>query len=608
MEQLNHNLTDDPTFDEFLDTRNGSSRGNFLYTHSNNSSSTTVHYPHPTSTALQISSVGFNNLKKMSTNNSQISTASSVVKINPLTKLFTRSQDINQGSDDSSSATYNEDDSSSDLITIELKKSSGPNKFKLSKGTKNKLKFSTKNGQTKPDLRIQTGSSLRAPRKIFSTSGQPSDSPETPTSTTRKSSISSPVSTFHSLFHRSRSLSQSSGDGNSPKRNQDEINLQKIANNNRNTLTLSSNSSNSYITDVKLAMIYNFTSPGYSVELSDSMGVDHNSLGDIHKKLMVPTDQYVLNKLHKNLSQVTGLGIVNGGSEHMLDFGKENAKFYNNLLHILRPMFYPKHNRKLPYGSQHPYLGMTIEEISNYIKRYQIDEKHIRQTLLQNALKKTRSRLSNALSKAPNSKSSSSLTLEDTVDNDLKFRETSQDLLSFFTRCMVWLLESFKMHDSSEIGPLSQITREWMKVASLWEYFNQKVRFNIICMFHPFQVYLRKLSIDTKQRTGIEIENIMLLAFRDTVLMPWLFERRKLFSKETLRDIKSTDLSDSIKDLKTEEEAILKSSQSQLLRTLISCFGTVYSYAQADSGNSDGEQHLRDRLFDETFTRLTNIY
>lgn len=74
---------------------------------------------------------------------------------------------------------------------------------------------------------------------------------------------------------------------------------QKIGNNStRTAMSLSSNNSNSYVTDINFARMYNFTDPDYSIDEVDTTG-EHLTFLDLHKKLMVPTDQYLQNRMQK---------------------------------------------------------------------------------------------------------------------------------------------------------------------------------------------------------------------------------------------------------------------------------------------------------------------
>ena len=64
-----------------------------FYSHGNNSTSSTLQFTPGTNTTSQISSVGFNNLKKVGTNSSQASTSSTITnRNNPITRLFTKNR------------------------------------------------------------------------------------------------------------------------------------------------------------------------------------------------------------------------------------------------------------------------------------------------------------------------------------------------------------------------------------------------------------------------------------------------------------------------------------------------------------------------------------
>ena len=96
----------------------------------------------------------------------------------------------------------------------------------------------------------------------------------------RKSSMSSPMSTtFHSLFHRSHhngsNLQQDTNQvatGTTPLSGK----FDDFSKASKTTLCLSSNSSNSIISNPELAQIYNFTNPNISIEDGET-NLDHSN-------------------------------------------------------------------------------------------------------------------------------------------------------------------------------------------------------------------------------------------------------------------------------------------------------------------------------------------
>ena len=153
--------------------------------------------------------------------------------------------------------------------------------------------------------------------------------------------MSSPMSTtFHSLFHRSHhngsNLPQDTNQvatGTTPLSGK----FDDFSKASKTTLCLSSNSSNSIISNPELAQIYNFTNPNISIEDGET-NLDHSnsSFLDIHKKMLVPADLFIQNKLNKYHQTEVGLGIY----ESELDHDKD-SKIYSNLYHYLKPLFTP---------------------------------------------------------------------------------------------------------------------------------------------------------------------------------------------------------------------------------------------------------------------------
>lgn len=187
----------------------------------------------------QISSVGFNTLKKLNTNSSA-STLNSVgvTKPNSLSRLFTRNR---------SNTTLIEPGSDGEVVKDEEKL---PDKgmFRLSKSMKRK---------PKKDLSVQTEPIKEIP------------------SYTRKNSVNSPVASFQSFFQRSSSGITGNISGNT-----------EFEDNPRSTITLSSGNSNSKITDPNIVKVFKFTDPINSLE------EDIDDL-ESYKKIFLPADQFL---------------------------------------------------------------------------------------------------------------------------------------------------------------------------------------------------------------------------------------------------------------------------------------------------------------------------
>lgn len=618
-----------------------------IFTQLNGSNSSNIHVPQFSNSTSQVSGVGFNNLKKTNTNNSQVSNISSAtVKTNALSRLFSKNKSVSnlfqqpvQASNNE--LTYNsDDDTASTVYSNETRKSIPANKFRLSKSRifPNKI-------ATKPDLTIQTNGhhGLKVSKKILSSSLIDENS----TTSARKNSVTSPVSTLHNLFHRTHSIPQPMVESQSSSTKDDVTGQQKIGNNSsRTAMSLSSNNSNSYVTDINLARMYNFTDPDYSIDDVDAAS-EHLSFLDIHKKLMVPTDQYLQNRMHRNHTSELGLGIVGDNdadseylNKYLVDFGKKNARFYGNILNITKPLFLPTQQKLLQNGSSHPYLGCALEDIANYVKENYVNEtSNITGFDVPNATanqKSTKTRIKQPrINRGPSFTSLSNNENSESFDN-FQMREISQDILTFFIRCMVIFQKDYINYENRSSEPARQKTPEnstrmtiehmksWSRISNSWLYFNRKIRYNLLSIFQPLQKYFQEMSmqkINTAQNfLDISIENTLLLAFRDIIVIPFLIQRNRSYlelarsysSGQDFTTIESPSKSLSNESYEaydanlTNEETLLKNN-TDLLNSLTSCLGVILSNTNCEPGNSDGEQHMRNEVFASTFSWLTRI-
>lgn len=260
------------------------------------------------SSVSQVSSVGFNNLKKQNTNTSVSTVTSSISsKPNPLTRLFTRNK---------SSSTLDEpviSDNESERTNIEKKPT---NVFRLTKINKRK-------GKNAKDLTVQTeGLSIQPPPPL-----------------TRKASVGSPVSTLHNLFHRS------STSANFPTSAIDSIDEQYP----RSIINLSSSNSNSAINDAHFAQVYKFTDSNYLID-------DDNEDFDSFKKVFQPPGQIIKPKFPNSPVSVAS------------DDDNEESKFWNTLLVLMKPVILSSQQKALSNGLKAPQLIMTEEDISTFIR------------------------------------------------------------------------------------------------------------------------------------------------------------------------------------------------------------------------------------------------
>ncbi|CCE78124.1 Piso0_000739 [Millerozyma farinosa CBS 7064] len=610
-----------------------------FYIHGNNSTSSTIHNPsiHGQS---QVSSVGFNTLKKSNSNSSESSlTTNSTIKTNPLARLFTRTksssnlsppylqsqQDLQKTDDHYDQA--GDDDS---ISIAESKKSTGS---KILNFSKNKLKITGKNAPSKPDLKIQTSGhhGLRFPKKILSASSLD----ESNNLTGR--AVSSPVSTIHNLFNRNYNGSQPNKDSH----NSSKDDKQSMNNQGRTAIALSSNSSNSFITDSKFASVYKFTDPNYIFEDPEN-STEHTTLHDLPKKLMLPTDQYIQQKRGKHHASEVGLGIshinATGGdslNRSTLEFGKEHKVFFEQLLAITKPLFSPSQQYKLSNGQLHPYLVMSLEEISAFVKENYVNSVSDTPTSDTHE-RRSRSRSnSNKIGIGFNYfGSNSTLSLHDNSEiyDDFKVREISQDLTAFFEKCLQHYQKDFVTYEHSLRGKIKaqdnkrhhlaeHLAKEWRRMREQWLYFNEKIRFAMTIIFQPLQRELREFSLQRfkavpSEFLEIDVESILLSIYREIMIIPVLINRnieyQNLKNNEEKDSPESTQLSSTSHRsvstvVRSQEEDILKMKDNELVKVLLNCFGTLMSHSSSQWTKPDGDYVIASSPFVDTFSWLSSL-
>lgn len=395
------------------------------------------------------------------------------------------------------------------------------------------------------------------------------------TTRSRKNSMNSPVSTtFHNLFHRSHHHHHHHH------QQQIQETLQKnLDDSKKTTLCLSSNSSNSVIQDAELAKIYNFTNPNFSIDDKGEDAASHphhpsnnSSFLDIHKKMLVPADLYIQNKLNKYHQIEVGLGIYGGeGEERSGSSGigsttgstreSRNARIYTNLYHYLKPLFIPSQQKTTRKGFTRPVLEYSVEELATFVKEsfcglptsLSVSFPSQDQTLIVASSQVSPSIKSFRLK---TSRSSTKLSRMNTTTNRFllsgsehkaedfdyyKRREVSQDLMTLFFKCLTALHNDILQHDQSKLIQqlgLSKIEqtsalaksmtrKKWLLAVIASKYFNRVIRFYIISIFQPLEAHFQELMVvqeyqqqhTLQQSQGkhkkltIDIDNLLLGAF-----------------------------------------------------------------------------------------------
>lgn len=433
-----------------------------------------------------LSSVDFTTLKKHPTNTSTSTSTSS--KPNTLTRLFTKNRSNTQID------IIDDDNSSVSSSTLDRK----PSLFKLGKMNKRRHK---------KDLTVKTPS-LEDSSSIGGGGGGSNgfdSSSESLVATTapppslgdRRPSMSSPVSTtFHNFFHRSAPPS-AEPDDSLP----------------RPQVTLSSNNSNSTISDGTFAQVFKFTDDSYVIE-------DDNADSELFRKLFIPADQVL--KLKPNSGGASDYSTasstadataaataspVPGGTEFTTE-----PKFWTNLLIAMKPILLPSQSKRLSNGMKSPVLVMTSEEISAYIGH---SYDHI-------------------------------LTWEDEDTNEYKAREFKHDLSHFFNKCMMIFTRDYKVKVPPELSPVEQ---KWVELVHLWRYFRRKMYYFMVNCFNYLKGNRLVMTYD------INMERLLIKAFYDAVVDPLVISREEY----PLDDV----------------EFIKKYQGGKMMEEVVQCFGMV---------------------------------
>lgn len=599
---------DDNTAASFTDTANGSRRSTINSTASSNVS--------------QVASVGFNNLKKRNSNSSLTSEASSnTLKSNRLSRLFSKPgfAKSSVSRKDSSPEKQIEDDSLDSHESGEQSQSSLKGLLKLSKG---RLKF-LNSGLAKPKLAVQTKGlqSFKRPQKKLLGLNQKDESP---TVQAKKGGKSSPALAFHSLFHKSHSNTLLNKDFQSL--NVGDTQSPMNGNNTRTTICLSSNNSNSYISDMNFALLYKFTNPNYQAENPDGIG-EHSSFFDLPKKMMLPADHYLQNKTYKGKHEI-GLGIA---ADENFDIQEEKLKdddFYNSLFGIMKPLFLPSQRRTLSNGQRHTCLGHSVEEIACYVTAYFENA----ETLPTNISGKVNPKLN----KSNNSASFTQQYYEDFRYDDIKFREITIQLSYYLESCLQMYNKDFsECHRSDRKAKLAledhnvtNLIDEWDTLRSLWFYFNREIRFTVLAIFKPLQMYLKEISFNNYVSEShsiyvMDIETLTLAAFRDVIVYPFLTRRENFYKHFSLQKVPSVtlfkdqgsrraklgneELGNITEEVRKQEENIIKSYDNSLLKELISCFGVIRSITNDEWLSQEKKSSSVEVLFVNTFNWLSNL-
>jgi hypothetical protein len=233
--------------------------------------------------------------------------------------------------------------------------------------------------------------------------------------------------------------------------------------------------------------------------------------------------------------------------------------------------------RRLQNGFAHPFVGYTIEDIANYVKdNYVASLTNSFDTEF--VLPKVSKR--NVSINSAESYNSESYGIENL--DDFRVLEISQDMSTFFMKGFSILRHDFhhistkdnfsllSLHNNGEYVAI--ILGDWIKITKIWDYFNRKIRFFLLAVFHPLQIHLHETL--TTNNHSLEIESLLLVSFRDSIISPSLIRRLNIYNEVSAETL-----------LPHEEERLRENPE--LLDKLISCLGVTSACVYSEKYTND---------------------
>lgn len=582
-----------------------------FYMHNNDSSLSTLKFQ---KNSNPVSSVGFNTLNKQTTNSSQNSVGTTATnKSTTLSRLFTRNKSSSVITD-SNSDTHNQDglDSTGEEANgAAVKQTSGL--FKMTRKLKSKLTFGNK-GVNRPELTIQTNGhhTLKVPKKILSSSNADDH--------LLRKNVPSPIS-LNYLFSRSGSQTITETQSHPANEIMDTRQAHMKTNPARTAISLSSQNSNSSISDLKFAVIYNFTDPDF-LSANDNTLNDTSPLLDLHRKYMTSADYYMLQRLQRMAANdnLHLLALINSAnSEDYLDTSKKDhgdnvGRISLVLQETLRPLFQPSKQVLLTNGCLHPQMITSAEQVSEFVRSQYL------QICSTNRVNGQRTSAANpepsSLLYTANSIFSRKIdeTLPGQTDEDvseLKIKELLLEISVLLSKCCHVLAKDLQLvhierenmgeHRSLSLANSTVSRREqadrfsinthlkhWKTIAYAWKYFNAKVRYFIVSSFYCLQGELDKelrQRIDhDEEASTLTIESMLFVAFRDVLIVPQLLERTALIKDDNTL-------------LALEKGFFEKEIES--LKTLAGCFGVISSHMFGGYFTYSEDMRIKTHLFDD---------
>lgn len=356
----------------------------------------------------------------------------------------------------------------------------------------------------------------------------------------------------------------------------------------RTSVTLSSQSSNSLIQDVNLALKFRFNNPDNLGALgSNNVHLNSSSLHGIHRKYLISADQFILEKRNKNI-----------GDEVQVTKGPKNdtylnlAEAFDFLLEHLKRLFVPTVN---PKNTESGTSEFTVEQLSRYVDHQIVEPIFAHQRLAR-------------ASYSVDGDITLGTILEDPPDEtrEARQREVLQELMhstkSWLSLLRRTWLESLRRVQTTE-DPRWSLVDLWKALAELWNHFNRTIRFALMQVFTPIQSCI---DSDFLRRSGCNspihvIESVILLAYKDAVVIPILAVRKATYAS-TPRSPKKPSHE---KLNSTEMQFILE--EPLVHKRLISCFGIIISFLNAYSGLLKDDSTVRDPVLHDAIRCLQDI-
>ncbi|PVH16931.1 uncharacterized protein CXQ87_004489 [Candidozyma duobushaemuli] len=239
----------------------------------------------------------------------------------------------------------------------------------------------------------------------------------------------------------------------------------------RTNVTLSSQSSNSLIQDVKLASRFRFNSPESSVVAApSSTHSNSSSLQGLHRKYSMSADQFILQKWNKSMGLEVNANVKS--SKHP-SYQKLSDEFEGLSEHLER-MFKPQ--EKTPRTTMP--LEYTVEELARVVYHRIVEPTFDQPKLVKSP---------NTLEENP----TFNPVLDDSIDEakEVRQHEVLHELLQSTKSWLATLkrswLESLKLSKGTDIDAKLNLVDLWRALAEIWTYFNKFVRFTLMQILIP---------------------------------------------------------------------------------------------------------------------------